>query len=67
MNKSIGSIGKVLATLFVMLLTSLVILMIFGVINLDTLKESAGKIGGAFVVLLIATAVISWVQNVNEK
>jgi hypothetical protein len=67
MKNATGRITSVLLTLFILILTSMGVLRVFGVISMDTLADSAAKIGASFLIIVVATGLIALIQNVHDK
>ena len=58
--------ASIFASLFVLTLAMMAILTIFGVMELETVKQSALKIGSSLLVLLVATGLIAAIQSANK-
>ena len=66
MNKTILKMGSIFASLFVLTIALMAILTIFDVMELETVKQSALKIGSSLLVLLIASGLIAAIQSANK-
>jgi hypothetical protein len=67
MNKLTLGLTKTFATLFILVVAILGILRIFNVISTEDLTENSASVGGALLILVIASGLISFIHGSNKQ